>query len=51
MDLKELKNLKGLKRVVLLNSQDEVHLNNQRELFDRRSEGLSRQRHRYRLGA
>lgn len=35
MNLKELKNLKGFKRVVLLNSHDEVHLNNQRELFDR----------------
>lgn len=35
MNLKELRDLKDVKRVVLLRSQDEVHLNNQRELFDR----------------
>ncbi len=35
MDLKELNELEGQKRVLLLQSKDEVDLHNQRELFDR----------------
>lgn len=35
MKLDDLHSLQGIKRVVLLQSQDPVHLNNQRELFDR----------------
>ena len=35
MNLKEIKELHGNKRVLLLQSKDEVDLNNQRELFDR----------------
>ena len=35
MNLKEINELQGDKRVLLLQSKDEVDLNNQRELFDR----------------
>ncbi|MCO4754187.1 MAG: DUF4174 domain-containing protein [Bacteriovoracaceae bacterium] len=35
MNLKELNELEGQKRVLLLQSKDEVDLHNQRELFDR----------------
>ncbi|MEX0799050.1 MAG: DUF4174 domain-containing protein [Bacteriovoracaceae bacterium] len=35
MNMDELKSFEGHKRVLLLQSQDPVHLNNQRELFDR----------------
>lgn len=35
MKLSELEDLRGLKRVALLQSKDAVHLHNQRELFDR----------------
>lgn len=35
MQLSELVSLRGIKRVLLLHSKNAVHLNNQRELFDR----------------